>query len=55
MALRLHLPWGLLFTVLGFAGLAAGAAWLLSVDSDGFLYKKVILQAVGGAILGALG
>src|SRR5690242_19335218 len=55
MALRLHLPWGLLFTVLGFAGLAAGAAWLLSVDYDGHLYLQVILQAVGGAILGALG
>jgi hypothetical protein len=55
MALRLHLPWGLLFTVLGYAGLAAGAAWLLSVDYDGHLHLQVILQALGGAILGALG
>jgi hypothetical protein len=55
MAIRLHLPWGLLFTALGYGALAAGLAWLQAVDYDGHLYRQLALHAIGGAILGALG
>ena len=54
MALRIHLPWGWLLTALGYAVLAAGAAWLHSVDYDGHLYTQLALHAVGGLILGSL-
>src|SRR5262249_34220220 len=55
MAFRLHLPWGFVFTAVGYAMLAAGTAWLHAVDYDGHLHAQVTLHAAGGAILGALG
>lgn len=54
MALRFHLPWGLLFTALCYSALGASAAWFLAVDYDGHLYRQLTLHALGGAILGAL-
>jgi len=53
MALRIHVPWGLLLTVLGFAALGAGAAYFLTVDFHGQLYHQCATQAAGAGVLGA--
>ena len=53
MALRIHVPWGLLLTVLGFATLGVGAAYFLAVDFHGQLYHQCAMQAAGAGVLGA--
>ena len=55
MRLRIYFPWGLLLTVLGFAGLGAAAAYWLAMDVHGHLYRQCVLQAIGGGLLGLLG
>jgi hypothetical protein len=55
MALRLHFPWQLLLTVLGFAALGAGVAYLLAQDFHGQLYHQCAMQAAGAGLLGACG
>ncbi len=55
MALRIHVPWGLLLTVLGFGGLGAAAAGWLATDFHGHLYRQCLLHAIGAGLLGALG
>ena len=53
MALRIHVPWALLLTVLAFATLGAGAAYFLAVDFHGQLYHQCATQAAGAGVLGA--
>jgi hypothetical protein len=55
MALRIHVPWGLLLTALSFGGLGAAAAYWLVTDFHGHLYRQCLLHAVGAGLLGALG
>ncbi|HTS53906.1 MAG TPA: hypothetical protein VMH26_11580, partial [Burkholderiales bacterium] len=55
MALRIHFPWQLLITVLGFGALGAAAAYFLAGDFDGQLYHQCAAQAAGAGLLGACG
>ena len=52
--LRLHFPWGFLFTTSGYAAMAAVATWYLSTDLHGHLWLRCALHAGGGALLGAV-
>ena len=53
MALRIHFPWQLLLTVLGFAALGAGVGYLLAHDFHGQLYRQLALHAAGAGFVGA--
>ena len=55
MALRIHVPWGLLLTMLGFGALGAVAAYWLTTDFHGHLYRQCLLHAIGAGLLGVLG
>jgi hypothetical protein len=55
MAVRIHFPWGLTLSVLGFAALGAAAAYLLVEDFHGHIYRECLLHAVAGGVLGACG
>ena len=54
MAVRIHVPWGLLSTVLGFAVLGGAVAYWLTTDVHGYLYRQCLLQAIGAALLGVV-
>lgn len=52
MALRIHFPWGWLFTVVGFAALGAASGYLLLHDFHGHLYRQCLALGFAGAIWG---
>src|SRR5262245_39168435 len=53
MALRIHFPWQLLLTVLGFAAVGAGVAYLQAHDFHGQLCRQLAVHAPGAGLLEA--